>query len=97
MNKISLTPEAIRDLEKIFLYTADQWSIKQAIKYQDEFNLAFNEIVKLPSIGKKYYFRKGNYRKQKVGKHLIFYKLKTDECLVVRILHERMDLNNIFQ
>ncbi len=41
-----------------------------------------------------HHLRKG-YRAAKVKSHLIFYKLSSsDEIEIVRILHERMDIEN---
>ena len=39
------------------------------------------------------FVRKG-YRASKVKFHLVFYKLEKDIVLIVRILHERMDIEN---
>jgi len=92
--KISL--EASRDIEKIWLYTFEKWSLEQADRY---FNLIMNEIeylAKNPKSGKDYSeVRKGYFRSQ-IKAHFIFYKInkKNNEIEIIRILHQRMDINS---
>jgi toxin ParE1/3/4 len=89
-----ISKKAIADLEDIWLYTAENWSIDQADRY---YNLIFDEIrfiCKNPNTGKSMeYVRKG-YRASKVKSHLVFYKLEKEVIQIVRILHERMDVEN---
>ncbi|HOY48102.1 MAG TPA: type II toxin-antitoxin system RelE/ParE family toxin [Flavobacteriales bacterium] len=91
-----ISKEAESDLEKIWLYTIENWSIEQAERY---LNLIFDEIEYLCSnpysgfdFGK---IRKGYWR-SKVKSHLIFYKVnsKQNELEVIRVLHEIMDIEN---
>ncbi|HID91572.1 TPA: type II toxin-antitoxin system RelE/ParE family toxin [Candidatus Peregrinibacteria bacterium] len=92
--KLFITPQAINDLEDIFEYTVQNWSITQAEIYQDLLFESMNTILKLPKIGGKYIYKKGNFRKLKSNKHILFYKIKGEECIIVRILHGSMDLNS---
>lgn len=86
MLKLLLAPQAIKDLEDIFEYTAEKWTISQAEIYQDLLMASMNKILSSPSIGTGY-----NYNKLKSGKHLLFYRILDEYCIVVRVLHERMD------
>ena len=92
MRELLLKPEAINDLEKIYEYTLHTWGQNQAEKYQDELFESMNSILSNPEIGSKYYFKEGNYRKLNINRHLIFYRLEEKSCVVVRILHEKVDL-----
>tara|TARA_B100000497_G_C7571757_1_gene344511 strand:+ start:247 stop:543 length:297 start_codon:yes stop_codon:yes gene_type:complete len=92
MLKLKLLPEAVKDLEQIFEYTFETWGIAQAYKYQDELFAGFTNIKKNPEIGSAYIHTKRGYRKHKINRHLIFYRFDSDICYVIRILHERMDL-----
>lgn len=96
MLDLKLSPRAILDLEEIYEYTLLTWGIKQAEKYQDELFDAMLEVASKPTIGSIYYFKKGNYRKLNINKHLIFYRPEDNDCIVIRILHERMDLDTKF-
>ncbi len=90
-----ISKKAVSDLEEIWLYTIEKWSIEQADRY---YNLIFDEInyiCKNINAGKSMgHVRKG-YRASKVKSHLIFYRVINNTIEVIRILHERMDIENI--
>jgi len=92
MLKLKLSPEAIKDLEVIFEYTYQSYGILQAEKYQDELFEGMLLIARNPEMGSIYYFKEGNYRKLNLNRHIVFYRNTENECVVVRILHERVDL-----
>ncbi len=89
-----ISKKAISDLEEIWLYTVDKWSIEQADRY---YNLIFDEIAficKNPKTGKQMEAVRKSYRAAKVKSHLIFYKVVNDTVQIVRILHESMDIES---
>lgn len=95
MAKFSLSKKAVEDLSKIWEYTDEVWSENQADKYYELLMEACREISKKPDIGKSYDDIETTIMGFRVGKHVIFYQeIKPKEILVVRILHERMDLKN---
>lgn len=95
MAKLILRQEAIDDLTDIWDYTAQTWSKNQADKYHGMIKTACREIAKKSVIGKKYDKIDSNLLGYRVGKHIVFYQLiMNDEIEVIRILHERMDLQN---
>lgn len=90
--RIIFQESAIGDLEQIWLYTFQSWSLEQADRYH---GLIYKEIEFLagrPESGKDYsHIRKG-YRSSKVKSHFIFYKYSSSEIEIIRILHENMDI-----
>ena len=90
----TLSKKAVSDLEEIWLYPVEKWSVDQADRY---YNLIFDEIhfiCKNINAGKtKDHVRKG-YRASKVKLHLIFYRIQKNTVEIIRILHERMDIEN---
>src|SRR5690606_30334849 len=91
-----ISRQALKDLEDIWLYTVENWSIEQADRY---LNLIFDEIeylVSNPQSGKDYHNVRSFYRASKVKSHIIFYKLEGEESEIeiIRILHERMDFES---
>jgi len=93
MAKFSISKKAVQDLSKIWDYTYEVWSENQADKYYELLIVSCQEISKSPDIGKNYDELEKDILGCKVGKHIIFYqKTKPKEILIVRILHERMDL-----
>ncbi|MCX6310122.1 MAG: type II toxin-antitoxin system RelE/ParE family toxin [Bacteroidetes bacterium] len=95
--KFKLGKKALGDIEKIWLYTVENWSVEQADRY---YNLIFDEIEFLtenPLSGKDYSHVRKNYRCSRVQSHLIFYRFATskEEVEIIRVLHQRMDIENI--
>lgn len=92
--KISVN--ALDDIESIWLYTFENWSLTLADRY---INLIFDEIEYLaenPDSGKDFNYVRKNYRCSKVKSHLIFYRLmeKQNDIEIIRVLHQRMDLES---
>lgn len=90
-----ITKAAINDLENIWTYTFEKWSIIQADRY---YNLLIDEIKFIAdhfTTGKSMEHIREGYRSVKVKSHLIFYRKDADGIVeVIRILHERMDIEN---
>jgi toxin ParE1/3/4 len=94
MLKLYLSPRAIEDLEDIYEYTLITWGLTQADKYQDLLYYSMNTILHSPQIGTKYPYKKGNYRKLNSNKHIVFYRIEDQKCVIIRILHEKMDFES---
>lgn len=89
-----MAKKAVSDLEEIWLYTVEKWSAEQADRY---YNLIFDEInyiCRNINAGKSMEHVRQGYRASKVKSHLIFYRIVKDTIEVIRILHERMDIEN---
>ena len=93
MPNLKISPQAIIDLEDIFEYSYQKWGVSQADKYQNFLFDGMNSILENPEIGAIYPFKSGGYRKLNINKHLIFYIVSSSSILIIRILHERIDLN----
>jgi toxin ParE1/3/4 len=90
----AISKKAVSDLEEIWLYSVQKWSVEQADRYYDLIFDEINYICKNINSGKPMeHIRKG-YRASKVKSQLIFYRVLNDRIEVIRILHERMDLEN---
>lgn len=95
MAEYIISEKALEDLNNIWIYTAKNWSVKQANRY---YNLIVDEIEYVSEnfeTTKDFGNVRKNYRYSKVKSHLVFYK-KTEntEMEIVRILHEKMDIKN---
>ena len=92
--KISLL--ASQDLENIWLYTFEEWSIEQADRY---LNLIMDEIeyvAQKPESGFDFSSVRKNYYRTIIKSHLIFYRIDKKNVIIeiIRILHQRMDIEN---
>ena len=90
-----ISKKAVSDLEEMWLYTVEKWSIEQADRYYTLIFDEINYICKNISAGKSMEHVRKGYRASKVKSHLIFYRVINNTIEVIRILHERMDIENI--
>jgi toxin ParE1/3/4 len=94
--KYLITHSAGQDLENIWLYTYENWSKDQADRY---FHLIMDEIeyiAKQPESGHDFSHVRNGYVRSRVKSHLIFYRINQKKKVVeiIRILHERMDIES---
>lgn len=88
----SISKAAETDLENIWLFSSEKWSLAQADRY---LNLILDEIEHIashPTFGIDYNpIRKGYYA-SRVKSHFIFYRINQEQVEIVRILHQKMDI-----
>jgi len=85
-----LTPRAELDLEDIWLYTFQNWSLEQADRYQNEIMEAIAALANGTKTGRQVDIRAG-YLKYMASSHYVFYRRSDLSLDVIRILHQRMD------
>jgi toxin ParE1/3/4 len=90
MVNYSLTRRAENDLLDIGRYTVRTWGIEQCAHYVRELEACCQRLADNPSLGRSCDRIRLGYWRAEQGKHVIFYRIETDEIVVVRILHERM-------
>ena len=95
MSEYVISEKAVEDINNIWIYTAENWSVAQADRY---YNLIFDEIEYIVNnfdMARDFGKIRKSYKFSKVKSHLIFFKKnKMNEIEVVRILHERMDIES---
>ncbi len=93
--KFIISEKANEDIEKIWLYTYENWSLEQADRY---YNFILDEIEFIAEnfeSGKSADYIKKGYRATLVKSHIIFYKKsKRNIVEIIRVLHQRMDVEN---
>ena len=88
-----LSPEAERDLQSIWLYTFGEWGQAQADLYIDRLVACFAEIAAQPQRGQDVGYIRLGYRRRRMGRHGIYYRVTGYGVAVIRILHERMSVS----
>jgi len=93
--KYRLSEKAISDLERIWFYTFNKWSVEQADRYH---KLIIGEIEYIADnfeLSRKLDYVRQGYRMTKVKSHLIFFKKSGDDKIeIIRILHQNMEIEN---
>ncbi len=92
MGTFRLSAEAMEDLKAIGRYTQQKWGREQRNKYLSRIDASFRLIAQEPQIGMACDYIRHGYRKYHVGRHLVFYRQGTACIEIIRILHDRMDV-----
>lgn len=85
-----LSPLAEADLEEIWLYTAKHWSMEQADTYHRNFVEAFEGLAAGRKQGRPSVLP--DFQKYPCGSHAIYFLMYADRLDVIRILHQRQDV-----
>ena len=93
MSRYLLSPAAQVDLEQIWDFTHDRWGVDQAEEYLRELQRAIERAAANPLIGRACDEIRPGYRKLAAGSHVLFYRLTAEGIVVVRVLHQRMDVD----
>ncbi len=92
---VLFSPAATADVLDIWNYTVAEWGLEQAELYTLELSLMCEKLAE--GIGFEMvadYIRPG-YRKVLVGRHVIYFIRQKREVVIVRILHQSMDVEEI--
>ena len=88
----ALSPLAEIDLEDIWLYTFQNWSLAQADSYHCDLVTAFEGLASGTKRGQDVDVRP-DYLKCPAGSHMIYFRDSGDQIKVIRVLHQRQDAN----
>lgn len=79
------------DLKSIWRYSFKKWGEVQADHYLAKLDDATSQLGRTPKIGTSRDKIKAGLRAYHVGRHLIYYYIRTDHIYVVRVRHDRTD------
>jgi toxin ParE1/3/4 len=92
--KVIFKELAIFDLEDIWLYTLNTWSLSQADRYHSMIIKEIGFLAAHLNSGKDQHHIREGYRSSKIKSYIIFCRILESELEISRILHERMDIPN---
>ncbi len=93
MNRFTVSPAARADLRKIWFYTAENWSVRQADRYVTLVESAFRRIASGKTSGRNADEFKQGYLRLPVESHFVFYRTHASGSIeIMRVLHQRMNL-----
>ena len=78
------------DLLDIARYTEGRWSADQAREYLIKLRQACEMLLAHPQMGRDCNGVRPGLRLLETGRHVVFYRLRENSVLVVRVLHQRM-------
>jgi len=91
MAEYRLAPAAERDLEVIWAYTVQQWSVEQAHRYLDILAAAFADLARSPKTAQACDHIRAGYRCSRVERHRVYFRITDYGIAIIRVLHDRMD------
>lgn len=86
------TKRARKDLFEIGQYTQKTWGTEQRNKYLSQLHESCQQLALHPEIGRDRSNVREGYRCYYEGRHVIFYQTNSDNVIIIRILHQRMDI-----
>jgi toxin ParE1/3/4 len=92
MLNFKISKLGLDDLENIWEYTVEVWSVDQANKYYKEIFSEIDKICVDSNIGKPIDEIKKGHRRTNVKSHMIIYKVIGTTIYIDRILHQKMDI-----
>lgn len=92
-----LTPAAQRDLEDIWLYTAQTWSMAQADRYTDIIEDTFDRLLYMPEMARERPECDPPVRIHPSAEHLIIYRVEEDQLVILRVLGAGQDWHAILR
>lgn len=92
-----LAPRALDDLDDIWRYSAETWSIAQADRYVDELARMFETIAAMPTLARERGEFSPPVRIHVHEGHLIVYTIAGDHVSILRLLGGRQDWVSILK
>jgi toxin ParE1/3/4 len=92
MASYSLSSKAAADLEGIYEYTILHFGLEQARVYLLGLHGRFQMLAEQPTQGRKADELAPGLRRVEYQSHVVFYIPKDHGVLIVRVLHQRMDV-----
>lgn len=91
-HKVAIGRKAAADIDRISDETLARWGKQQARSYVASLRVDIRSLGKFAERFPCHDGRFSHLRKMHSGHHLVFYLVVKDRVLIVRVLHERMDV-----
>lgn len=92
-----LTPRALSDLDHIWFYTFETWSVTQADSYIDALTGCFEKLAAMPEMARERAEFMPPVRIHPYQSHLVIYGIEEDGVSIVRVLGGHQDWQEILQ
>lgn len=90
--RLELSRKAQSDLYDIRNFSVLHFGVDRAIAYLDAFEATFRRIRDFPEIGAPHFALNPAAHTLGCQRHRVYYELSGDTVLIVRILHQAMDV-----
>ncbi|RYF19389.1 MAG: type II toxin-antitoxin system RelE/ParE family toxin [Oxalobacteraceae bacterium] len=90
--RLELSRKAQKDLDDIRDFSVQHFGVDRTIAYLDTFEATFRRILDFPEIGAPHFELTPATRAIGCQRHRIYYELTGATVVIVRILHQAMDV-----
>ncbi|MCP9496851.1 MAG: type II toxin-antitoxin system RelE/ParE family toxin [Pyrinomonadaceae bacterium MAG19_C2-C3] len=100
--ELRVLPAADSDIDECFYYYEERSGLETAFRFVDAIQESFERLLQMPHIGSPREFRLSRLRNIRMWTvkgfedYLIFYRPTDDGITVLRVLHGRRDIEEIF-
>lgn len=91
MSRLRFRPAARADIAGIYEFSRQRWGIARAEAYVEQIDAAIRGALERPARAPEAH---SPFRHVRAGSHLIFYRIEHDGIMIVRVLHQRMDVRS---
>lgn len=77
-------------MRAIVRFTIERWGVEQAFRYARDMQTCFHLLADNSEMGRACDAISPGLRRHEQGKHVVFYRLKTEGIRIVRVLHQQM-------
>ena len=89
--KFTTSARATQEIKEIYQNTVLKHGKRQAQIYTDGLKTTLQLLADMPSMGRKCDEIRKGYQRHEHARHIIFYKKRNHDILIVRILYDAMD------
>ena len=97
LSRYRLAPAAQDDLEDIWRYTVERWSITQADRYADILEDTFERLMFMPEMARERTEFRPPVRIAPSSEHLIVYLVEGSDLVILRVLGAGQDWQTVFR
>lgn len=90
MRAVQYSKQAEADLAEILDYSTDKWGEVRATAYLTDLVDCFEQIAKMPKLGRTCFLIHPGFRRIERGRHVIFYRPMRRGIFISRVLHQSM-------
>jgi len=89
--KCTISARAAQEIKEIYQNTVLKHGKPQALTYTDGLQSTLQLLADMPDMGRKCDEIREGYQRHEYARHIIFYKKRSHDILIVRILYDAMD------
>ena len=93
MTAFRVSRAAATDIRQIARFTQDQWGADQRRRYLTGLNHEFEVLSRNPEMAPERREFTPPVRIRRYGRHIVVYVIEGDAILIVRVLHQSMDMD----